>query len=142
MADDVGFTISLTGETTKEKWFGEFRARKRLSFKQQMVRDRIRRELLGEYAQFASQRTQEVAVMFSDLAVGLTESPNWWKSSEGGQLLHDDNVLDAVWTEVAKIWGVIKEDDQKKVKTAAETLKTAVNEKDAEKEELAAEDED
>ncbi len=135
MADDVAFTISLTGDTTKEKWFGEFRALRRLSFRQQMLRDRLRREYLGDLAQYATKRASEQAVLFADLFVSLTKVPDWWTASGNGQDLSDDNVLEAVWLEVQKIQGNLKDEEKKKTAADAEVLKKAVEDRDADKEE-------
>jgi hypothetical protein len=133
--DDVAFTISVTGETTKEKWFGEFRALRRLSFRQQMARDRSRREYLGELAQYASGRALEQAVVFADLAVSLTKAPEWWTSSANGQDLCDDNLLEAIWMEVQRIQGNVKKEDEKKTKDDAGVLKKAVENHEAKNEE-------
>jgi hypothetical protein len=133
--DDVSFNISVTGETSGEKWFGEFRALRRLSFRQQMMRDRARREYLGELAQYASARVLEQAIVFADLAVSLTKVPEWWKAAGNGQDLCDDNLLEAVWMEVQRIQGNVKDEDKKKTKSDAEVLKKAVENHEAAKEE-------
>lgn len=133
--DDVGFSINIVGETTQERWIGKFRALRRLSFRQQMTKDKLKREYLGDLAQYASSRAIEQAVVFADLAVSLTAMPDWWVSSGHGQELSDDNLIEAIWTEVAKIQGTLKEEDKKKTAEDAAVLKKAVENHEAVKEE-------
>lgn len=132
--NEATFTISVVGDVTKEKWYGEFKCVKYLSFRQNLMRDRIRRELIGDLAQYASDAARDQSYALADLAVALVKVPDWWKEAGNGQDLQDPNVLDAVWAEVAKVWGVLKTEDKKKTVEDAKALKKAVDERDAEKE--------
>jgi hypothetical protein len=137
---EMEFTISLVGDTTGEKWFGKFKARIRVPYRLQMMRDRLRREYLGEMPQYASARAQEQAIVFADLAVSLTEFPDWWKAAGNGQELCDDNLIEAIWSEVQRIQGAIKDEDKKKTQDDASALKKAVESGEASKPEKADEE--
>ena len=133
--NDEAFTVSIVGEETKEKWFGEFRALRRLSHRQQMERDRIRRGLLGDLPQYASARTMEQAIIFADLAVSVTKSPKWWAETGQGQDLVDDNVLREVWKGVQKVQGNVLEEEKKETEEAVKVLKKAVENPEPEEKE-------
>lgn len=124
--DEVPFTFSVTGDETGDKWFGEFRALRRLSHRLQMQRSRIKRELLGEYPQYASQRDIEQAVMFAELAVSITKAPKWWLETDGGQSMTDDNVIIELWKQVMKVQGKAVEEEEKKTADDAKVLRKAV----------------
>lgn len=124
--DDVPFEVSVVGEETKEKWFGKFRALRRLSHRAQMQRSRIRREMLGEHPQYATQRDIEMAIMFSDLAVSITQAPKWWAESGGGQDLVDDNVIVEVYNKAQAIQNEVLDEEKKKTLEDAKVLKKAV----------------
>lgn len=95
--DAIPFTISVTGDTTNEKWVGTFKCKPRLSHRDQLTKDRIRRELLGPDANNASTRALNQSEIFAQLAVRLSESPSWWKDNGNGLDLADDNVVAEVF---------------------------------------------
>lgn len=102
-SEPINFTISVDGEVTGEKYRGEFKAKPRLSHRDQMQRDRVRRELLGGDAQFADQKTLYQAEIFSQLAVRIIKAPSWWTDSNGGLDLEDDAVIAQVYKQAMKL---------------------------------------
>jgi hypothetical protein len=101
--DAIPFTISVTGDTTGEKWVGSFKAKARLSHRDQLTKDRIRRELLGPDAGNASTRALNQSEIFAQLTVRLSESPSWWRDSGNGLDLADDNVVAEVFEACLRI---------------------------------------
>lgn len=91
------FQVSVTGEVTGEAFKGVFKVRTRLSFKDALARDSVRRNLLGSVPEAASERANSIADVFSELAVRITDAPSWWTNSDGGLELADDNIVAAVY---------------------------------------------
>jgi hypothetical protein len=96
------FVVSVTGDTTGEKFEGKFKVRTRLSFRDQLRRDEIRRTILGVGADAAYARASSAADMFGELSVRVIESPTWWKNADNGLDLADDNVLSEVYKKALK----------------------------------------
>lgn len=101
--DAVSFTISVEGENSKELFRGEFKAKSRLTHREQMRRDQIRRELLGGDPKFADSRAINQAEIFSQLSVRIVKAPNWWVDAQGGLDLTDDSVIVEIYTKVMRL---------------------------------------
>jgi hypothetical protein len=123
LKDSVAFDISIEGDRTGEKWFGQFKSYKRLSHRQELMRDRITRELLGSNPAGASERAVSQAEMFAELQVSLVEAPTWWKEAGNGLDLGDDNIVREVWAKVMEIKVAAIEEITKKGDAAAQKLK-------------------
>jgi hypothetical protein len=91
------FPISVDGSKTGEKWVGNFTAKVLLSQADELAIDRRRRELLGPGAQDASPVAVQRATIFAELFVRLTAAPEWWKATNGGLDLIDDEPVAAVY---------------------------------------------
>lgn len=117
------FTISIDGEKSSEKWHGEFTAKTTFSFRDDLVRDAYKRELLGgANPQFASERALNIAEIFSELRVRIVKAPTWWTEKGNGLDLGDDNVAGAVYkAAVAK-----EQEELARVKEKAETAQAAL----------------
>lgn len=102
-ANDVPFSISIVGDTTDEKWVGDFRAKRTLSHRDQLRRDQIRRELLGSAAGASTDRALSIAMVLSELAVRVTKAPKWWTEKDNGLDLEDGNVIGEVYDQVMRI---------------------------------------
>jgi hypothetical protein len=99
----VPFTVADEGETTGTLWHGKFKAKKRLSLRDQLQRDKIRRELLGGSSEGTDDRALSIAYVFSELAVRLTETPDWWKEQGGGLDMEDANIVTKVYDAAMKV---------------------------------------
>jgi hypothetical protein len=100
--EPITFTISVDGEITGEKYRGEFKAKPRLTHREQLQRDRIRRELIGPDPSNAEVRALKQAEILSELAVRIVKAPSWWTESSGGLDLEDDAVLAEVYKQAMK----------------------------------------
>ncbi len=123
LKDTTSFDISVEGDRTGEKWFGQFSSLKRLSHRQELMRDRIARELLGPIPEGASERAKSQADMFAELQVSLIDAPTWWKEAGMGLDLGDDNIIREVWEKVMAIKVAAVDEIKKKGEAAAEKLK-------------------
>lgn len=92
-ANDAPFTLHVVGEVTGKTWSGEFRAKKRLSHRDHLRKDQVRRELTGGAPGAVDERAYSTAHVLSNLAVRLTKWPEWWDSCGQGLDLEDDKVL-------------------------------------------------
>ena len=114
------FTISVEGEQTGETFRGKFVAKLRLTHREQLIQDRQRRTLLGDKPEHASIRCLNQAEIFSELATRIVDAPSWWKDSDGGLELVDDDVVGAVYSELSK---KIREDEEQRQKKLEEAKK-------------------
>lgn len=122
-AADAPFTIHETGDYTDQTWSGEFRAKKRLSHRDQLRKDQIRRELLGGQPGTATDRALSTAMILSELAVRLTKSPAWWTEAGNGIDLEDDNVIGRVYDEALKVERDAAEEKKKKAEKIQEAMR-------------------
>lgn len=96
------FKVDVAGEVTGSKWYGQFKVKIHLSHREQLQRDKIRRELLGADPEGADVKSRNQAEIFSSLAVRVVESPPWWAASGNGLDLLDDNVVIEVYEKTMK----------------------------------------
>jgi hypothetical protein len=101
--EGVLFSIHLVGDTTGKLWTGEFRAKPVLTFRDKLQSDRMKRDMLGGDGAGASAESIVASTIIGDLTVRLTETPEWWKESQGGLGLQDYNVLEAVYEGAKKV---------------------------------------
>jgi hypothetical protein len=123
LLESVEFRISVSGEKSGETYVGTFKCLRRLSHRQELTRDVLYRNLLGEKPDSASPRAKEQAELFSDLQVCLTDSPVWWKEAGGGLDLVDDEVVKKIWTETIRIRVEAIKEVQDRAKDADADLK-------------------
>lgn len=95
------FAVDVKGNITGETFVGKFTVKKRLSFREQLARDNIRRELLGPAAGDPSIGASSSSIVFSELRVRVVEAPSWWTNRDNGLDLIDDNVVGAVYKPIA-----------------------------------------
>lgn len=93
MKDRVQFTISVKGETSGRNFEGLFEVKTKLSHKEVLKEDEIRRNVLGTNPNDAGAYAASIAGAIAYLTVRLTKSPDWFKSSANGLELEDENVL-------------------------------------------------
>jgi len=118
-------TIDVVGDTTGDKFPGVFKVKTRLSFRDALERDKIRRSLLGDNPEGASIRAANIADIFSELSVRIIDAPSWWVNADNGLALEDDNVIREIAEQTAK--------------AAAEALDAIAKKGDVAKKELAKE---
>lgn len=118
--NEGSFSISVVGDRTQTTYTGEFKATIVLSYNAESLKGRLYREALGEFPQHATPRERDLADIFADLDVSLTDTPLFWKSAGNGrQLYGDDNVL----AEVHKALQDLRLDPKTKAAAEADKLK-------------------
>lgn len=118
----VEFSVSVVGEVTGETFKGVFKAVPRLSHRDNLRRDQLRRDLLGGKAEDASPDALNVSLVFSKIWVHLVEAPSWWKDNGNGANLLDESPVAAVYDNVMRIEREAVEAVQKKTEQAKEEL--------------------
>jgi hypothetical protein len=97
------FSIHLVGDTSGKLWVGDFRAKPVLSFREKLMSDRMKRDLLGGDGLGASTEAIVSATIIGTLSARLTETPEWWKATGGGLDLADFNVLQEVYNKAMEV---------------------------------------
>lgn len=126
--NEASFTISVIGETTGEKWTGTFKCKIRLSLRDSITKDVIRRQLLGSNPQDADVLAADLANAAGELAVRITDSPPWWQGSNNGLDLEDTAVIVEVFNNATRLEREARESLQKKAEDAQKDLKKKLDE--------------
>ena len=116
------FSISVVGNKTGTQWVGEFTVKPMLSHRDEIRRDRIRRELIGPEFGNPTDHVWNLAVTFSELTVRVVAAPPFWTSNGDGMDLMDTNVV----TEVYKKTMEIEASAAAKIKADAEAATAAL----------------
>lgn len=119
------FSVDVVGELTGEAFKGVFKAKPRLTHNDRLLRDQIRRDLLGPKPEEASAEAKNIAFVLSKIWVHLTEVPSWWKDSRNGRDLEDEVPVAAVFEAIEKLELESLAAVQKKGEKAAEVLAEA-----------------
>ena len=123
----VEFSVSVVGEVTGETFKGVFKAIPRLTHRDNLRRDQLRRDLLGSKPEDASADATNVSAVFSKIWAHVTDVPSWWKDSRNGLDLLDETPVAAVYDNVARIEReaieAVQAKAQKQVAEVAEELK-------------------
>lgn len=93
MKNSVPIFLHVTGDETGKTYIGEFEVRVRLSHRDELRLDQVRRELLGTSPEHASSDAAARARVFATLRVRLVDYPDWWAASGFGLDLLDENVI-------------------------------------------------
>lgn len=117
------FSISVDGEQTEEKWLGSFKVKTKLSHRDSLNRDRVYRDHIGKEAGDPSPLARDLATIFSELSVRLTETPAWWTESGNGVDLIDNNVVLEVYKQAMEAGKTDKAAVADKATKAATELK-------------------
>ena len=127
----VPFTINVVGEVTGESYVGTFKVKPVLNHNEQLTRDALRREYLsrGPEQEKATVRAQNVAAILAEINVRIAPgtdaaptAPTWWKESDGGLNLYDDDVIAEIQDQISKIDKKFKAEVQEKQRAAKEEL--------------------
>lgn len=131
----VSFVIDVRGDVTGEAYKGNFSVKRFLSQRDRIQKDSIRRTLLGLDADQASVDAAIRAEMLSHLSVSVSDSPLWWKESNAGLDLYDDNVVIQLYEKTAEAQKAEMKEVSKKGEEAQKELRKKRKEKDEPEEE-------
>jgi hypothetical protein len=127
----VAFVLKVDGDITGETYQGNFECKRLLSHRDRINKDATRRNLLGAQPEAASNDAIFRAEMLAHLGVSLTEVPKFWKESNNGLDLFDDNVVIDLYTKVTEI----QAEEITKITKDGEGAKKSVKERALKKEE-------
>lgn len=104
--------IDIIGNITKKRYLGEFGC-KIPTIKDQCMSAKHEAILNGEYGPYLPKSVSDINKMVSYLRYTLTDVPKFWKDSDMGYALRDQNVIKDVYDKVVefeedwvkKIWG-------------------------------------
>jgi hypothetical protein len=97
------FYLKERGQLTAEVFEGTFETKNYLTHREDLARDRIRRELLaGTDMDKADARAASIANAVSELRVRLAKWPKWFENADFGLDLADDNIMLKLMEEVNK----------------------------------------
>ena len=123
VANEGYFDINLVGDVTGEKWLGKFKCKLRLSHRDTLSKDNLRRQLLGENPALATERASSLAFIASELSVRLTDAPPWWRGSDNGLELEDDNIMAEIYANCVRLEKELYDKTHKKAEEASDELK-------------------
>lgn len=124
----IPFFFECTGELTGEQYRGDFKIKARLSQRDHLQRDAIRRSLLGERPEAASAEAIVRAVMLAHLSVSIMEGAAFWKDSQGGLDLYDDDPIFGLYDKVIEEQKKVAEEQLAKAQKAKDDLRAVVKE--------------
>jgi hypothetical protein len=102
--DPKTVAVDVVGELTKRSYAGVFKIKPLLSHRDRLQRDEFKRQLLGSNSESnVSQEALKSALIFSKIWVHTIESPSWWKDSNNGLDLIDEEPVVAL---LDKILGI------------------------------------
>lgn len=102
---------------------GTFKIKLRLSYRDVLRMDAIRRDLLGKNAELADLATSNIAAKFAKMWVHIVDAPAWWKDSGNGLDLEDAAPISEVYDAIEKMEKEHYEELQAKTASAKEELK-------------------
>lgn len=93
MKDKVSFSVKLVGETSNKEFEGTFEVKTKLTHKDVLKEDEIRRTVLGVNPSDAGAYAASIATAIAYLSVRVVRSPDWFRFSNNGLDLEDENLL-------------------------------------------------
>jgi len=93
---EKSFTISQAGLTTGHKYEGTFEVICCLSMGQRHSEAAEKTRLMGDYAN-PDADLYSLATTLATLRVRIQDSPEWWKQSNGGTDILDEEIINLLW---------------------------------------------
>lgn len=120
--NEAEFTVNIPmpGE---EPLRGKFKVKVKLSYRDILNMDAIRRQLLGPQGGDADGMAALISQGVAKIRVHALETPSWWRDADNGLDFEDINVVLTVLTELNKVEKDYLDDIQKAAGKAAEDLK-------------------
>src|SRR5277367_6398183 len=102
-ANESSFSINILGETTGERYVGKFKCKVRLSMRDNITKDNIRRQLIGTNPIEAVPMASDLSQAAGELAVRIIDGPSWWLASDNGLDLEDTSVMVEVFNNAMRL---------------------------------------
>lgn len=120
--NDRTFHVDMKGEDTGINYNGTFTSRCILDMGGKHSEELEKTRLMADYAN-PSNGLYGIAVTLSKLRARITEAPEWWKQSDGGSTIRDENVILHLFDEVVRLeqeWREELKDQGKEAKESNE----------------------
>ena len=89
----VSFDVKVVGDESETTYEGVFESKTKLSLRERLKEDELRRLHLGMDSANASQDAFVIASALAFLGVRVTKAPKWWTDANNGADLVDMNVV-------------------------------------------------
>lgn len=125
--NEAVFDLKVVGDTTGETYEGQFTVTCVLNMSGRHALELEKTRLQADYAN-PSRGLAGIAVHLATVRAKILESPAWWKNSDEGSLIIDENVTYALYdkcNEVEAEW-------RKELKKKSEEAKATLDEKSTE----------
>jgi len=93
------FFIDSVGEITTQAYKGDFTVKTILTIGEKIELETEKTKLSSDLVN-VSPELKTVSTILAELKVRVIESPNWWKESNNGKDLLDDNVIFDIYSKV------------------------------------------
>jgi hypothetical protein len=100
--NEKSFDIDMHGDVTGLHYKGTFTARCVLSIASRHAMELEKTRLMADYAN-PSNGLAGIAIALSSIRAKIVEGPAWWKDSDGGANLLDENVIFRLYDECNKL---------------------------------------
>lgn len=107
------FDFQHTGETTGKEYVGRFTVLCVLNVGQKHALSLEKTRLLGNY-QNPTDDLAGLAIILANLRAKVVEAPEWWKQSQGGALIEDEDALVVLYRKIQEAEFEWKEELKKK----------------------------
>ena len=114
------FDFDFTSELTGKKYEGRFTILCRLDMGQKHRLELEKTRLLGNYAN-PTDGLAGIAIILANLRTKITDAPDWWKQSNGGYLIEDEDALVTLYDKVVAAEAEWLEKLRQKTKKIQET---------------------
>ena len=114
------FDFDFTSELTGKKYDGRFTVLCRLDMGQKHRLELEKTRLLGNY-QNPTDGLAGISMVLANLRVKIIDAPEWWKQSNGGYLIEDEDALVVLYDKVLTAETEWLEKLKQKTKKAQET---------------------
>ncbi len=116
------FTVSIPVEGD-EPLRGKFKINIKLSYREVLQMDAMRRQLLGPLSGEADGMASLIASYVAKIRTHAIETPSWWKEAGNGVDFDDMNIVMAIMAEIQKLEMDHLAEIQKAAEKATEALK-------------------
>ena len=117
--NDRSFSISVVGDTTGEKFEGQFSTKCILNMTEKHSKELEKTRLMADYAN-PSASLAGIAEILSTIRVKLTKWPDWWSNLDYGSKILDENIIVAIYDEVQALERAWRAEVRKKAEETKE----------------------
>ena len=93
------FNFDATGDTTGQEYKGQFTVKCTLTILEKRLLETEKSQMRADFAN-PTPNLIAYATILSNLRIRITDGPEWWKQSSGGDDLLDENVLTELFEKV------------------------------------------